>query len=70
MKLRCTAAYTNRRETYQVGDEIEVSEREAASLLADSPGSFEVVADVAGKAVAVPPRDKMIRSPVVAKDAR
>jgi len=41
--LRCIARYSNRKTRYQVDAVFTVDERRAQHLLADSPGSFEVV---------------------------
>lgn len=60
-KLKCVGRYRNdpRNVVYQVGEVFEASDEDAAYLLADAPGCFEVVVE---KAVRKPARDKAVRS--------
>lgn len=43
MKLKVLSKYRSRETFYQAGSEIEVTEAEAATLMVDSPGTFEEV---------------------------
>lgn len=64
-RLKCLARYKSRKGEFQPGQEIEVTEAEAAFYLADAPGSFEIVET--GKGIAAPAVDKMIKAPEKAK---
>jgi len=72
MKLKVRNNYANARVNYPAGAVIEVDEAEARALMADSPGSFEVVGAAQAapeapapedeeKAPGAPPVDKMER---------
>jgi hypothetical protein len=64
MRLKCLSNYSNeaRGHIYTVGQEFDVSDADAAFLLADSPGSFAEV-----KMVERPPANKMVSEPKAKK---
>lgn len=63
MILIVIAPYRNRKIAYTVGQRLDLPDADAAALLIDSPGSFQVVRDEppAEKTMDEPPADKMIR---------
>lgn len=65
MKLRCVSRYASRNEVYRVGDVIDVEPAHAARLLADSPGSFEVIKEPAARSrqVRKPTNDRAMVEP-------
>jgi hypothetical protein len=68
MKLKCLSRYSNAKDFYEAGQEFEVDEKQAAFLMADSPGSFSQVVRSNGapsepKALKTPPANKMITEP-------
>jgi hypothetical protein len=66
MKLRVLQAYTCREVSYPAGATIEVTPADAAYLMADAPGSFELFTPEA-KEMAEPPQDKAVKAPSESK---
>ena len=61
MKLNVLKLYQNRAVVYRKGNTIDVPEAEAAFLLADAPGCFDVVPPKR-KMMDGPPADKAMKS--------
>lgn len=60
MKMKCISGYSSQKAQYQAGQEIEVSEAEAAFLMNDAPGCFQEAEEVQEKEFSAPV-DKMER---------
>jgi hypothetical protein len=69
MKLKLISNYSSREVRFDAGVEIEVSDAQAAFLMADAPGCFAVVGPevVEVKDFDAPPVDKMIHKAKVKK---
>lgn len=63
-EIKCLSTYRSGLGSYEAGETYSVSEALAMKLLADSPGSFELVAT---KAIEAAPVDKMVKAPTKKK---